>query len=129
MDLADLDRLLGIDPDDPIATRSRRLVEADTRLLDELVHLRSKVKKLSQDEVAKRMGISQSAVARIESGDRDPRLSTLRRYALAVGAIVTHAVEEDSVAPIKTPQAGRHLEMEWPSVERTVPGRAPEVHA
>ena len=39
---------------------------------------------LSQTEVAARMGTSQSAVARLESGDADVRLSTLERYAAAI---------------------------------------------
>jgi transcriptional regulator with XRE-family HTH domain len=40
---------------------------------------------LSQTEVAARMGTSQSAVARLESGAADVRASTLERYAAAVG--------------------------------------------
>lgn len=40
---------------------------------------------LSQTEVAARMGTSQPAVARLESGAADVRLTTLDRYALAVG--------------------------------------------
>jgi transcriptional regulator with XRE-family HTH domain len=40
---------------------------------------------LSQTEVAARMGTSQSAVARLESGAADIRLSTLYRYAEALG--------------------------------------------
>ncbi len=40
---------------------------------------------LSQTEVAARMGTSQSAVARLESGALDVRLSTLTRYAAALG--------------------------------------------
>jgi transcriptional regulator with XRE-family HTH domain len=40
---------------------------------------------LSQTEVAARMGTSQSAVARLEAGESDVRLSTLERYAAAVG--------------------------------------------
>lgn len=40
---------------------------------------------LSQTEVAASMGTSQSAVARLESGHGDLRLSTLQRYAAAVG--------------------------------------------
>jgi ribosome-binding protein aMBF1 (putative translation factor) len=39
---------------------------------------------LTQTEVAARMGTSQSAVARIESGDADVRMSTLERYAAAL---------------------------------------------
>jgi transcriptional regulator with XRE-family HTH domain len=40
---------------------------------------------LSQTEVAARMGTSQSAVARLEAGESDVRISTLERYAAAVG--------------------------------------------
>ena len=40
---------------------------------------------LSQTAVAARMQTSQSAVARIESGQADVKLSTLERYAAAVG--------------------------------------------
>lgn len=40
---------------------------------------------LTQTEVAARMGTSQSAVARLESGEADIRLSTLERYAAALG--------------------------------------------
>jgi DNA-binding XRE family transcriptional regulator len=39
---------------------------------------------LSQTVVATRMQTSQSAVARLESGDTDPLLSTLQRYAAAL---------------------------------------------
>jgi predicted transcriptional regulator len=39
---------------------------------------------LTQTDVAARMGTSQSAVARLESGDADVRLSTLERYAAAL---------------------------------------------
>jgi DNA-binding XRE family transcriptional regulator len=42
--------------------------------------------RLSQTEVAARMGTSQSVVARLESGQIDARLSTLQRYAAAVGS-------------------------------------------
>ncbi len=44
---------------------------------------------LSQTEVAARMGTSQSAVARLESGMADVRASTLERYAAAVGSEIT----------------------------------------
>jgi ribosome-binding protein aMBF1 (putative translation factor) len=54
-------------------------------LAEELVSRRRAVG-LSQTEVAARMRTSQSAVARLESGDADVRLSTLERYAAALGA-------------------------------------------
>ena len=52
-------------------------------LTDELVTRRVRLG-LSQTQVAARMGTSQSAVARLESGDADIRLSTLERYAAAL---------------------------------------------
>ena len=58
------------------------------QLIDELVRARQE-SELSQTEIAARMGTSQSAVARLESGALDARLSTLERYAAALG----HTVE------------------------------------
>ena len=49
---------------------------------------------LSQTEVAARMGTSQSAVARLESGEADVRLSTLERYAAALGQRLDWRLEE-----------------------------------
>jgi ribosome-binding protein aMBF1 (putative translation factor) len=43
---------------------------------------------LSQTELAARMGTSQSAVARLESGDTLPSTKTLLRYARATGSKV-----------------------------------------
>jgi ribosome-binding protein aMBF1 (putative translation factor) len=54
------------------------------RLLKELSLRRQKLG-LSQTVVAARMGTSQSALARLEAGEIDPRISTVERYALAVG--------------------------------------------
>lgn len=50
---------------------------------------------LSQTEVAARMGTSQSAVARLESGDADIRLSTLERYAAALGCSLDWKIRKD----------------------------------
>lgn len=41
---------------------------------------------LTQEEVAARMGTTQSTVARLESGKRPPSLRTVQRYAQAVGS-------------------------------------------
>jgi len=49
---------------------------------------------LTQTEVAARMGTSQSAVARLESGSLDVRMSTLERYAAAVGHVVRWRLED-----------------------------------
>lgn len=53
-------------------------------LIDTLAEQRQE-RGLTQTEVAARMGTSQSAVARLEAGELDVRLSTLERYATAVG--------------------------------------------
>jgi predicted transcriptional regulator len=50
---------------------------------------------LSQTAVAARMGTSQSAVARLEAGGSDPKLSTLARYAAAVGISVRYDIGDE----------------------------------
>jgi predicted transcriptional regulator len=60
-------------------------------LIEELVRARRE-SELSQTQIAARMGTSQSAVARLESGDLDARLSTLERYAAALGRTVNWQV-------------------------------------
>jgi ribosome-binding protein aMBF1 (putative translation factor) len=54
------------------------------KLLRALAALRER-RGLSQTVVADRMRTSQSAVARLEAGDCDVRLSTVGRYAAALG--------------------------------------------
>lgn len=49
---------------------------------------------LSQTVVAARMGTSQSALARLESGQADVRISTLTRYAAALDATISFAVRD-----------------------------------
>jgi ribosome-binding protein aMBF1 (putative translation factor) len=71
-------------PDGPTA----RMAEDRTRLVRELAEQRQAAG-LSQTEIAARMGTSQSAVARLESGTADVRASTLERYAAAVGRQIT----------------------------------------
>lgn len=45
---------------------------------------------LSQRDLARIMGVSQQAVAKVERTGSDPKLSTLRAYANAVGMQITH---------------------------------------
>jgi predicted transcriptional regulator len=67
-------------------------------LIDELVRARQE-NDLSQTEIAARMGTSQSAVARLESGGLDARLSTLERYAAALGYTVNWQVRPSEESP------------------------------
>ena len=72
------------------------LVEAALRrrqLLRELATRREKLG-LSQTLVAARMGTSQSAVARLEAGEIDAKLSTVERFAAALGQKVEWRVAE-----------------------------------
>jgi ribosome-binding protein aMBF1 (putative translation factor) len=68
--------------------QAARMAEDRGRLVRELAEQRQAAG-LSQTEVAARMGTSQSAVARLESGTADVRASTLERYAAAVGSQIT----------------------------------------
>lgn len=77
-----------------IAKRAKQLVESHGNLLDELIAIRVK-NGLSQEAVGIRMGVSQPAVAAIEDDDSNPTLSTIRRYALAVGATIDYKVTND----------------------------------
>jgi ribosome-binding protein aMBF1 (putative translation factor) len=68
---------------------------AARRALGEELVARRKELGLSQTQVAARMGTSQSAVARLETGRGDFRLSTLERYAAALGSSVTWTMSAD----------------------------------
>jgi ribosome-binding protein aMBF1 (putative translation factor) len=68
--------------------QAARMAEDRGRLVRELAEQRQAAG-LSQTEIAARMGTSQSAVARLESGTADVRASTLERYAAAVGGQIT----------------------------------------
>jgi transcriptional regulator with XRE-family HTH domain len=69
------------------------------RLLGELVARRRGLG-LSQTEVAARMRTSQSAVARLEAQAGDLRLSTLERYAAALGQHIEWRLAAPAPAPV-----------------------------
>ena len=79
----------------PVFPGFREAAESRRRLLGELVSQRRSLG-LSQTEVAARMGTSQSAVARLEAVAGDVRLSTLERYAEAVGHTLRWSLEPAS---------------------------------
>ncbi len=77
----------------PLFPGFREMSERRKALTDELVDRRHALG-LSQTQVAARMGTSQSAVARLETGASDVLISTVDRYALAVGWTLRWTVEE-----------------------------------
>ncbi len=81
--MSDLERPGGSD-NLPVFPGFREMAQRRRQLVAALVARRQALG-LSQTEVAARMGTSQSAVARIESGALDLRMTTLERYAAAVG--------------------------------------------
>lgn len=81
------DRVPGFSEMVEAADRLRQLIEDMAAIRRELG--------MSQKSVAALMGTSQSAIARLETTEYSPNLSTLQRYAWALGQRV-----EFSVAPI-----------------------------
>jgi transcriptional regulator with XRE-family HTH domain len=71
----------------------REAAERRHRVVRRLADVRQE-QGLSQTTVAARMGTSQSVVARLESGTFDMRLSTLDRYAAALGLELVVDVDE-----------------------------------
>ncbi|MDR1188372.1 MAG: helix-turn-helix domain-containing protein [Bifidobacteriaceae bacterium] len=80
--------------DEALDRRADDLVRNHENLLDALVAMRKR-HGLTQAEVAERMGVTQPSVAQFERYDSNPTLSTIRRYAMAVGAVVKSQVVDD----------------------------------
>jgi transcriptional regulator with XRE-family HTH domain len=54
---------------------------------------------ISQDELARRVGTSKSAIARLESGRHQPTVETLRRVAEALGTTLVIGFERPAELP------------------------------
>ena len=67
---------------DPEFMKEYDALEEEFALASALMHARAD---LSQAELARRMGTSQSAIARLESGRSRPSTRTLRKFAEATG--------------------------------------------
>lgn len=72
---------------DPEVKREYDALEQEFAIASELIRARARAG-LSQAELAARMGTSQSAVARLESGQTLPSTKTLLRFAEATGSKV-----------------------------------------
>jgi predicted transcriptional regulator len=71
---------------DPAFKAAYDALEEEFALINELLAARTRAN-LTQAQVARRMGTSQSAVARLETG-RKPSMTSLRKYAHATGSKV-----------------------------------------
>jgi len=78
-------------------------LEEEFALASMLIDARAKAK-LSQAELAERMGTSQSTIARLESGEAKPSLSTLERFAEATGMRVRVSLEPAARSPKRRPR-------------------------
>ncbi len=68
-------------PDFPALMEEARQRRA---LVEKLAAIRTR-SRISQKTIARRIKTSQPAIARLEAGTVDPRLSTIQRYAASVG--------------------------------------------
>lgn len=93
MNMGTLDEFLGIDTGDPV--EQIRIAQADNAygLIERLRDLR-RAEGLSQAQVAHRMGRHQSVVSNIERLGSDPRWSSIRNYASALGVVIGYDVHE-----------------------------------
>jgi ribosome-binding protein aMBF1 (putative translation factor) len=69
---------------DPSYVKAYDALEEEFALAAALIDARAQAG-LSQEQVAKRMKTSQPAIARLEGGQGNPSLATLRRYGKATG--------------------------------------------
>ncbi|QDP44161.1 helix-turn-helix DNA binding domain protein [Gordonia phage JuJu] len=110
-----LEAAAGIDHESDDERLRNELAEADDQLLEDLVQLR-KDKGLTQAMVAARMGRDKAAVSNFERLSADPHLSTVRRYAAAIGARVSHQVtdsESDSASTVLSDIAAMSFDIVW----------------
>jgi transcriptional regulator with XRE-family HTH domain len=90
-----LAELLDTSTHSPDQRRATELARSDYQLKADLVAERLKAG-LTQADVASRLGVTQPTIASFERHDSDPKLSTIRRYAHAIGALVGHSVRKDA---------------------------------
>ena len=77
---------------DPEFRKHYARADADYALVEALLRSRAAAG-LTQAELARRLGTTQSAIARLEGGRAPPSLAALRRYAEATGARLTVGFE------------------------------------
>lgn len=79
--ISDLKKKLMVNPE---FREEYQKADGEFQLVEELVRARTRAN-LSQAELARKIGTTQSAIARLEGGGVSPSIATLRRYAEATG--------------------------------------------
>ena len=74
--------------EDPEFREEYARADEEYKLIEALVRARTAAN-LTQEELARRLGTTQSAIARLEGGGVSPSFATLRRYAEATGTRLT----------------------------------------
>lgn len=82
--------------EDPEFREEYARADEEYALVEALVRART-IAKLTQADVARRLGTTQSAIARLEGGKVSPSFTTLHRYAEATGTRLTVGLERVSV--------------------------------
>lgn len=91
--LEPLEELLGINNQDHEQRLASNLIDETQDMLDDLLAHR-RARGLRQKDVAEKIGVSRTAITHFERYDADPRLSTIIRYAMAIGARIEIKVED-----------------------------------
>lgn len=78
--------------EDPAFQEEYARADCEYALIEAMIRARTAAK-LTQAELAERLGTTQSAIARLEAGRVSPSYTTLRRYAEATGTRLTVGFE------------------------------------
>lgn len=95
--MARLEELLAEEFSSPDEKLALELAREDQQLLAKLINRREELG-LSQQDIADTLGLSQATISAFERLGNDPRLSTVRRYARALGVMIHHHFEKDGHA-------------------------------
>lgn len=98
--------LLGIDENDPKVAAGRNVATQLADTVEKLARAR-RTRGLTQTEVAEHMETTQSAVSNFERIGGDPKLSTILRYAHAIGARVHIGVSFNGHSSVTTTPSTR----------------------
>lgn len=108
---------------DPKQLLANEVVRQVNSIMRTLVSLR-KHKNYTQSDVAKQMGVGREAVTQLEKHDGNPTLSSIKRYALAVDALIEVRVSDGGAwAQKKAVEMAmqRYMdEAQWPMTSKDV---------